>query len=219
MNYFNAYTLSQLANDFANLLISTFRNKMDLHNLYCYMFLTGSVLPKSVHCHLQRICWSVPGSHNLVLQRHPNSQHQLAKRMFPFWNVKAYLMIIRFMNNSIATDQKRERLTHTCTKAKQLWVRWKVRQRSSMDLELFFSGPYSVLKSNTLVCIWFQEYTLITKVWMHCLCLHGSWASCKVKQSCYFKSPLCEDLEMILPFGTARELTLHTLCAIFHLLC
>lgn len=76
-------------------------------------------------------------------------------------------MITRFMNSSIATDQKRERLAHTCTKAKQLWVRWKVRQRSSLDLELFlffFSGLYSVLKSNILVCVWVQEYTSITKV-------------------------------------------------------
>lgn len=36
MNYFNAYALSQLANNFGNLLIPTFRNKIDLYDPHSY---------------------------------------------------------------------------------------------------------------------------------------------------------------------------------------
>lgn len=94
MNYFNAYTLSQLANNFADLLIPAFRNKMDLYNLYCYMFQSVSMLPESAPCSQGSICWSAPGLHNVVLQRWKKQQTSAGKKKkkFPFWNVRANLV-------------------------------------------------------------------------------------------------------------------------------
>lgn len=92
MNYFNAYTVSQVANNFASLLIPAFRNKMDLCNLYCYMFQSVSMLPESAPCSLQSICWSAPGLHNVVLQRWKKPANiSWQKKNLPFWNVKANL--------------------------------------------------------------------------------------------------------------------------------